>query len=142
MTQAELAMQIGIHIGQLKKYEQGRTVPGGDALAAIAATGVNVNWLLTGVGPMRADGAGQAAAQPPAGGLGGAPPQAANSGDSPMAGRFSRRMAALAGMLGNMPEPEANALIDEFASRAQTQQQLAELKQAVQQLSSAQAKRA
>ena len=59
-----------------------------------------------------------------------------------MAGRFSRRMAALAGMLGNMPEPEANALIDEFASRAQTQQQLAELKQAVQQLSSAQAKRA
>ena len=70
------------------------------------------------------------------------PPQAANSGDSPMAERFSRRMAALAGMLGNMPEPEANALIDEFASRAQTQQQLAELKQAVQQLSSAQAKRA
>ena len=58
-----MSMQIGIHIGQLKKYEQDRTVPGGDALAAFAKTGVNLNWLLTGEGEMRA-GAASAPAKP------------------------------------------------------------------------------
>lgn len=123
----------------MKGYELGHRQPGADALAAFAATGVNINWLLTGVGPMHAAqpvetcqigqvaGSG-AGAQPPAGGIPG--PQ-----------RFGRRLDALAGMLGNMPDAEASALIDEFASRAQTQQQLSELKQAVQQLKQGQAKR-
>jgi len=52
MTQAAFAERTGINIGQFKKYEQDRAVPGGDSLAAIASTGVNLNWLLTGYGPM------------------------------------------------------------------------------------------
>jgi transcriptional regulator with XRE-family HTH domain len=52
-TQVAFAMQIGVDAGQYRKYEQGRTVPGGEVLTAIAKTGVNLNWLLTGEGPMR-----------------------------------------------------------------------------------------
>lgn len=52
LTQAAFAERIGVHIGVLKKYEQGLNVPGGEALAAIARTGVNMTWLLTGDGEM------------------------------------------------------------------------------------------
>lgn len=53
LTQAQLAERLGVHIGVLKKYEQGVNVPGGEPLGALARTGVNVNWLLTGEGEMR-----------------------------------------------------------------------------------------
>jgi transcriptional regulator with XRE-family HTH domain len=53
LTQAAFSERIGVHIGVLKKYEQGLNIPGGEALAAIAKTGVNMNWLLTGEGEMR-----------------------------------------------------------------------------------------
>lgn len=53
LTQAAFSERIGVHIGVLKKYEQGLNIPGGEALAAIAKTGVNMNWLLTGDGEMR-----------------------------------------------------------------------------------------
>ena len=49
---AQMAERIGVHIGVLKKYEQGYNVPGGEALAAIARTGANMTWLLTGEGEM------------------------------------------------------------------------------------------
>jgi transcriptional regulator with XRE-family HTH domain len=117
-------MQLGIHVGQLSKYEQDRTVPGGDVLASFAATGVNLNWLLTGQGAVRAQGPELAAA-----------PAAA----APEGHRYESRLQAVLGMLGGMPEHEAAVLIDEFTARASTQQQLAELKQAVQQLGAARA---
>lgn len=142
-AQAAFAKQIGIHVGQLKKYEQGVTVPGGEALAAIAATGVNLNWLLLEAGPMRAPAPAEAAAAP-AGEDASAPAHApaANTSAGAVPHRYARRIQAIAGMLGNMPEPEAAALIAEFAARAQTQQQLAELRQAVHQLEADRAKRA
>ncbi|PIQ23471.1 hypothetical protein COW36_09210 [bacterium (Candidatus Blackallbacteria) CG17_big_fil_post_rev_8_21_14_2_50_48_46] len=52
LTQEKFAEQIRVHIGVFKKYEQGKNTPGGEALAAIAETGVNINWLLTGEGSM------------------------------------------------------------------------------------------
>jgi transcriptional regulator with XRE-family HTH domain len=55
LTQAAFSERIGVHIGVLKKYEQGLNIPGGEALAAIAKTGVNMTWLLTGEGEMRPD---------------------------------------------------------------------------------------
>lgn len=142
-TQAAFSTLVGIHISQLKKYEQGRTVPGGEVLTAIAGTGVNINWLLTGQGPMRALQAGQPAPPPPAG-TSTATDQAANSPTALPAALqpLERRIGAVLGMLGNLPELEAAALLDEFAARASTQQQLSELRQAVQQLSFANGKRA
>lgn len=52
LTQAQMAECLRLHIGVLKKYETGHNTPGGEALAAYARTGVNVNWLLTGEGEM------------------------------------------------------------------------------------------
>ena len=130
-----MAEQTGIPLQTFKGYELGHRQPGADALTAIAKTGVNVNWLLTGEGEMRTP---QAAAGP----AGVAAPASADQveplGDMQP---YGRRLAALAGMLANLPEREAGALIDEFAARAATQQQMTELRLAVEQLRT-QAKRA
>ena len=142
-TQEQFAALIGKHVGMVRKWEGGTAVPGGDALIDIAGTGVNLHWLLTGQGPMRALQAGQPAPPPPAG-TSTAPNQAANSPTALPAALqpLERRIGAVLGMLGNLPELEAAALLDEFAARASTQQQLSELRQAVQQLSFANGKRA
>jgi transcriptional regulator with XRE-family HTH domain len=136
-TQVEFGVQLGIHLGQLKKYEQDRTVPGGEVLSAIATTGVNLNWLLTGNGPMALEQPQPAAAAAQAVQT---TISSANDEPDPLGGRFNRRIAAVAGMLATMPEQEASALLDEFAARASTQQQLVELRLAVQQLHAAQGK--
>lgn len=52
MTQEEFSARTGLHIGVVRKYENNINVPGGDALAAIGKTGVNLNWLVMGEGPM------------------------------------------------------------------------------------------
>lgn len=137
-SQEAFATSTGIPLQTIKGYELGHRQPGADALAAIASTGVNLNWLLTGAGSMDINPPLQVAAQP------GVQTAVSSTNDEPAAlgGRFNRRIAAVAGMLANMPEQEATALLEEFAARASTQQQLAELRLAVQQLHDAQAKRA
>lgn len=52
MTQADFAKATGIPISTLKGYESGSRKPGMDALAGIAGTGVNMNWLFAGKGEM------------------------------------------------------------------------------------------
>lgn len=52
LTQAEFAQRAGMPKASLIGYEVGQRKPGADALAAIAKTGVNVTWLLTGEGDM------------------------------------------------------------------------------------------
>ncbi|MCV2359666.1 helix-turn-helix domain-containing protein [Paucibacter sp. TC2R-5] len=146
LSQAAFAAQISIHLGQLKKYEQGVTTPGGEALAAIASTGVNLNWLLTGQGLMRAPQQAQAlpAEMAAAGDIARAVadlPEAANAPKKnvlpPHLKHLEHRLYALVGLLDQMPDAEADALVAEFGSRAHTLQQLAELRSTVQQLRSA-----
>lgn len=55
-TQASLASELDIHIGMLKKYEAGRSMPSAEGMAALARTGVNLGWLIAGIGEMRAAG--------------------------------------------------------------------------------------
>jgi len=55
MTRIEFADRTAIPIRTLASYIAGRRKPGADALASIAAQGVNLNWLLTGAGPMWQD---------------------------------------------------------------------------------------
>lgn len=52
LTQAEAVSKFGIPLGSLRKYEQGPSEPGSQALAGLAKAGINVNWLLTGDGKM------------------------------------------------------------------------------------------
>lgn len=103
LTQAALAACTGIPIGVLKKYERAVSVPGGEALAAIARTGVNMTWLLTGEGEM----------WPPK------PDPAPSAEASPALGRYARRLERIARLLEDMPDDRAESLLAEYLSRAQ-----------------------
>jgi transcriptional regulator with XRE-family HTH domain len=52
MSQKTFAAQSGVSPRSYQGYEDGRSVPGGDAIAAFVKMGVNANWLLTGEGEM------------------------------------------------------------------------------------------
>lgn len=52
MTQEQFASRAGIPKRTLVGYENGEREPGAAALAAIARTGANMTWLLTGEGEM------------------------------------------------------------------------------------------
>ncbi|QXP89476.1 LexA family protein [Methylococcus capsulatus] len=52
LTQGEFAKRAGISKATLVGYEVGQRKPGTDALAALAGTGMNMTWLLTGKGEM------------------------------------------------------------------------------------------
>lgn len=51
-TQNQLAEKIGIKQGLYSKYETGALAISTQAIGALFALGVNLNWLLTGQGPM------------------------------------------------------------------------------------------
>lgn len=51
-TQEELFDALGIPVSTQKKYEGSHREPGSAHLARLARAGINVNWLLTGVGPV------------------------------------------------------------------------------------------
>lgn len=53
LTQGQAASLFGIPTSSFVKYETGRSAPGADVMEAFARAGINVNWLLTGEGPMR-----------------------------------------------------------------------------------------
>jgi transcriptional regulator with XRE-family HTH domain len=113
LTQAQFAERIGVHIGVLKKYEQGLNIPGGDALAAIAKTGVNMNWLLTGEGEML-------------------PRQAPESALKGVQREHLRRWEAIVALVQGIEDQAAReAALDELYARAQTAAELAELRRAV-----------
>jgi len=52
LTQGQFADRTGIPRRTLIGYENEERFPGGESLTAIAHTGVNMNWLLTGEGEM------------------------------------------------------------------------------------------
>ncbi|WP_333709417.1 helix-turn-helix transcriptional regulator [Tepidimonas ignava] len=132
LTQAQLAERLGVHIGVLKKYEQGLNVPGGEALAAIARTGVNMTWLLTGEGEMLPVKPEKTIVNQ----------QDGESLDA-LAGRHARRWAKIIQIVESAPTPEeAEAAIDELFARAKERIELAELRQAVRDLTANLQKRA
>ena len=54
MTQEQFAETTGVHLSAIRKYENRHSVPSSESLLAIASTGVDLHWLLTGKGDMRA----------------------------------------------------------------------------------------
>lgn len=110
LTQAQMSARTGISIGVLKNYEQGGAIPGGKALAAIARTGVNMTWLLTGEGEMW-----------PAKPQETAPPAAL--------GRYARRLEKIAALLDQLPEEDAEAILAEVFARARNQAEALALRQ-------------
>lgn len=53
-TQSFLAAELDIHVGMLKKYEAGRSMPSAEVMGALARIGINLGWLFTGAGEMEA----------------------------------------------------------------------------------------
>jgi transcriptional regulator with XRE-family HTH domain len=114
LTQAQLAERLGVHIGVLKKYEQGVNVPGGEPLGALARTGVNVNWLLTGEGEMRSAPA-----------LGEPATPAYLAADHPQAERWRKLIELVDGIEDT---ERRSALLSEWFSRAQDASELMQIR--------------
>lgn len=53
-TQSSLAADLDIHVGMLKKYEAGRSMPSAEVMGALVGKGINLGWLFTGTGDMEA----------------------------------------------------------------------------------------
>ena len=125
---AAFARRCGFGESLLRKYLQG-SEPSATNLAKIAdAAGVTVDWLATGRGP-RTRAEAREAAQ--------------NQGDSAsldaLAGPHARRWAKIIELVESAPTPEeADAILDEFFARARQQAELAELRQAVRELTAKQ----
>lgn len=52
LKQTEMAAQSGVSPRGYQGYEDGRSVPGGEAITGFVRLGINANWLLTGEEPM------------------------------------------------------------------------------------------
>ncbi|MDR0775902.1 MAG: helix-turn-helix domain-containing protein [Azonexus sp.] len=52
LSQKEFAAQSGVSARGYQGYEDGRSVPGGEAISSFVRLGINANWLLTGEGQM------------------------------------------------------------------------------------------
>lgn len=52
-TQKDIATAIKTNPQTWQVYESGKSVPGGKVFEGLARLGINVNWLLTGVGPLK-----------------------------------------------------------------------------------------
>ena len=125
---AAFARRCGFGESLLRKYLQG-SEPSATNLAKIAdAAGVTVDWLATERGP-RTRAEAREAAQ--------------NQGDSAsldaLAGRHARRWAKIIELVESAPSPEeAEAILDELFARARQQAELADLRQAVRELTAKQ----
>ena len=139
MTQEQFCKLTGVPLRTLRGYEGGTRRPGEEALAAIARTGVNMTWLLTGEGEMR-----QAQSQqvpPPQ-----RPPElrALPGGGQQLTGAeldasIKRRLALLEVIIAAIDDDGRRAtILDELLSRAQEVKRLDELEQAVEKLLAAQ----
>lgn len=64
-SQVEFAKDVGLHKNTVARYEAGEREPDGDYLKRLMALGYNANWILTGDGPQRLEGALQSQSQVP-----------------------------------------------------------------------------
>jgi transcriptional regulator with XRE-family HTH domain len=127
LTQEEFAKRAGISKATLVGYEVGQRKPGAEALAAIARTGVNMTWLLTGEGEML-----PRASPPVLQVLEGKGER--RSADDDVA-RLLRQIEAI---LNADPDPERRLMLaQELFARAQELARLGELEQAVAELRAA-----
>src|SRR5690606_22554372 len=54
-SQKKMGPLLSIGTNSWPRYENGEQIPGGKVLAALAREGFNVNWVLTGEGPMETE---------------------------------------------------------------------------------------
>ena len=106
MTQVRFAEATGVHLSAIRKYEGRHSVPSGESLLAIASTGVDLHWLLTGKGDMRAP---------------------TNSAGNSSKTDVVRRLMAIEGLLNGIQGDKRSAVLEEIFSRVQEAKRIAEL---------------
>lgn len=114
MTQEQFAQATGIHLSAIRKYESRSSLPSGESLLAIAGTGINLHWLLTNEGDMRA------------------PPEAgAQPTQVSPAAELAQRLTAIEGLLGGLDLDKRHAVLNEIFSRVQEAKRVADLEEVV-----------
>ncbi len=134
LTQEAFSDRIQIPLRTLKGYEMGERHPGADALAAIARTGPNMTWLLTGEGEMQLPTSSRDGAKKP-------PLQSVAAGKSQQTGEalrssHARRWEAVIALVeGIEDEGKREAVFNEMFARAEELSELERLKLEVAELS-------
>lgn len=114
LTQEQFAALASMPKRTLVGYENDEREPGAAALALLARTGVNVNWLLTGEGEMR-----------PALALAEPAPAAYLAADHPQAERWRKLIELVDGIEDT---ERRSALLSEWFSRAQDASELTQIR--------------
>ena len=110
MTQERFAEATGVHLSAIRKYEGRHSVPSGESLFASAGTGVDLHWLVTGEGDMRA----------PANASDGAAKTEADA-------ELVHRLMAIEGLLSGIQGDKRSAVLKEIFSRVQEAKRVADL---------------
>ena len=110
MTQEQFAEATGVHLSAIRKYENRHSVPSSESLLAIAGTGVDLHWLLTGKGDMRAPTSSD-------------DDQAKTEADAELV----RRLKAIEGLLNGLQDEKRSAVLEEIFSRVQEAKRVADL---------------
>jgi transcriptional regulator with XRE-family HTH domain len=140
LTQEQFAQRCGLPKRTVIGYENDEREPGSAALAAIAKTGVNMNWLITGEGEMhqeteRLETAAMSRKSSPDGlyeAIGMAMPLFAEDSAAAINARHPRRWQSIIAIVEAIDDDaRREALMNELFSRAQDAAELAKLRRAV-----------
>jgi transcriptional regulator with XRE-family HTH domain len=99
MSQVRFAEVTGVHLSAIRKYDGRHSLPSGESLLAIAGTGVDLHWLLTGEGDMRA----------PANASYGTPKTEADA-------KLAHCLMAIEGLLSDIQDDKRSAVLEEIFS--------------------------
>ena len=114
MTQVRFAEATGVHLSAIRKYEGRHSVPSGESLLAIASTGVDLHWLLTGEGDMRAP-----------------TTTSDDAAKTVVDAELVRRLMAIEGLLNGIQDDKRSAVLDEIFTRVQEAKRVADLEDIV-----------
>jgi len=123
LSQPRFAAALGLSLRGYQNYERGERAPSDELIRAAWSTfGIDPVWLLTGEGDMT---------RGPCGDMG----EAAAASLPEGLAEIHHRITALLDMLGQLEPGHRDAIISDALSRAEAAQQLAELRQAIDALS-------
>ena len=110
MTQEQFAETTGVHLSAIRKYENRHSVPSSESLLSIATTGVDLHWLLTGKGDMRA-------------------PTSSDDDDAKTEADavMISRLKAIEGLLNGLEDEKRSDVLKEIFSRVQEAKRVADL---------------
>ena len=110
LTQKEFAEATGVHLIAIRKYENRNSVPSSESLLAIASTGIDLHWLLTGEGDMRA-----------------LAKRLGSAANTEGVADLVHGLMAIEELLHGIPDHKRSAVLDEIVSRLREVKRVADL---------------